>query len=388
MQFHPESPDLDNGNLSRLRFITDVKKHLIYKAASKNREIYAERYAQPRDSQLSTEDQALRREEIREQMEGEPYFQAWSASMRASQDLLWTYVGDVVDSDKERMAERFKARAATALGSVKTNDQIEIPEYLAGHDTHRMPGSYFGQEGDNDLYAGAVYDLGGAMYQLGIGNSSGALLNDSRGRTLVSHLRQYYPAFTPTRILDMGCSAGHNTIPLCIAFPEAEVHAIDIGAGMVRYAHLRAEGLGAKVHFSQQNMENTDFADDSFDLVVSQIVFHETSPEATKRIIAESVRILKPGGVLVHLEVPLRYEYFDVFDQFFRSWEQYYNAEANIVGAAVEDFGKDFQDLGIKKILIGFQPIPPAGSDAAATMSNAPIAGHGTWYIASGVKEG
>ena len=386
MQFHPESPDLQDTHLSRLRFVTDLKKHLIYKAAAKNREIYEERYAKPRDNQLSPEDQAKRREEIRGQMEEEPYFQAWSSAMRATQDLLWGYVGNVVDADKERMGERFNARTASALGSVETNDKIEIPEYLAGHDTHRMPGSYFGQEGENDLYAGAVYDLGGAMYQLGIGNSSGALLNDSRGRTLVSHLRQYYPSFTPTSILDMGCSAGHNTIPLCIAFPDADVHAIDIGAGMVRYAHLRAEGLGAKVHFSQQNIEKTDFPDNNFDLVVSQIVFHETSPEATKRIIAESYRILKPGGVVVHLEVPLRYEHFDVFDQFFRSWEQYYNAEANITGAAVEDFGQDFQDVGFKKTLIGFQPIPPAGSDAAATMSTAPIAGHGTWYIASGVK--
>ncbi|MCL6753034.1 methyltransferase domain-containing protein [Nostoc sp. CCCryo 231-06] len=61
-------------------------------------------------------------------------------------------------------------------------------------------------------------------------------------------------------------SIGNSTLPYVDGFPDAEVHAIDVGAPMLRYAHARAESLGKRVHFSQQNAEQTNFPDESFDL--------------------------------------------------------------------------------------------------------------------------
>jgi len=300
---------------------------------------------------------------------------------------MWLYVGQAVDGDLGRMANRLTELERGAKGSVETRSDLEIPRYISASDIHRMPGNYHTDQGPRDLRAGAMYDLGGAVYQLGIGNRQGALLNDTRGHTLVAHLRRYYPSLKPARILDMGCSAGHNTIPICQAFPEAEVQAIDIGAAMVRYAHLRAEGLGARVHFSQQNAERTRFEDQSFDLVVSQIVLHETSPEATERIIAESYRLLRPGGVVVHLEVPIRYEHSDVFDQFSRTWEEYYNNEPNIGGAALTDFRALGERLGFRNILIGYQSIPKGGAASGEeTLSEKPAFGPGSWYIFSATR--
>jgi SAM-dependent methyltransferase len=392
MQFHPESPDLGPNDLSRLGFIADLKRHLYSRLAVGNRRVYEKRVAQPGDPTLSEPDaQEIRREEIRRQMEREPYFQGWSSAVRASQDLMWLYVGQAVDGDLGRLAKRLDALGTRAKGSVTTRPDLEIPAYIAASDIHRMPGNYHADHGPEDLRAGAMYDLGGAVYQLGIGNRQGALLNDTRGHTLVAHLRRYYPDLEPRRILDMGCSAGHNTIPICKAFPEAEVHAIDVGAAMLRYAHLRAEGLGARVHFSQQNAERTNFEDQSFDLVVSQIILHETSPEATRRIIEESHRLLRPGGVVVHLEVPIRFEHSDVYEQFQRSWEEYYNNEPNIMGAALTDFRALGEGLGFRNILTGYQSIPKstpkggAGGDEA-TLTEKPAAGPGCWYIFSAVR--
>jgi SAM-dependent methyltransferase len=380
MRFHPESPDLRNEDLSRLRFITDLKKHLLTKAAKENRRIYEDRIAKPGDETIVSENEAaVRREEIRLSMEREPYFQAWSSALRSSQDLMWDYVGKVVDADLDRLVERFEAASVT----VETDPDLAMPHYISASDTHRMPGSYQADLRPNDVRAGAVYDLGGAIYQLGIGNASGALLNDSRGRTMASFLRRYYPDLAPARILDMGCAAGHNTIPICQAYPDAEIHAFDIGAAMVRYAALRAEGLGAKVHFSQQNAERTNFPDQSFDLVMSQIILHETSPAATENIIAESFRLLRKGGVAVHLEVPIRFDHCDVFDQFFRSWEQYYNDEHNIDGVGIEDFRGLAARTGFTDILTGFCQIP--GPDGASRgLSDAPVPG--SWYFVSGTR--
>jgi ubiquinone/menaquinone biosynthesis C-methylase UbiE len=386
MQFHPESPDLRDDDLSRLRFITDLKRHLFVKSAAKNRSIYDARIKRPGDEDIASENEAaVRREEIRRSMEQEPYFQAWSSALRSSQDLMWEYVGKVVDADLPRLTERFETItvAEEAAISVKTDPDLPMPRYISASDTHRMPGSYQADLEVNDVRAGAIYDLGGAIYQLGIGNASGALLNDSRGRTMVSYLRRYYPDLAPRRILDMGCAAGHNTIPICKAYPDAEIHAFDIGAAMVRYAALRASGLGARVHFSQQNAERTDFADGSFDLVVSQIILHETSPSATENIIKESYRLLRKGGVAVHLEVPIRYQHMDVFDQFFRSWEQYYNDEHNIAGVAVEDFKELAARAGFTDILTGFCAIP--GPDGVCGgLSQAPL--QSSWYFVSGTR--
>ena len=106
------------------------------------------------------------------------------------------------------------------------------------------------------------------------------------------------------RILDMGCAIGNSTLPWSKAFPEAEIHGIDVGAPVLRYAHARAEAKDAGIHFSQQNAERTDFPDESFDLIVSHIMLHETSHSAMPRIFAECKRLLKPGGVMLHLEIP------------------------------------------------------------------------------------
>jgi ubiquinone/menaquinone biosynthesis C-methylase UbiE len=388
MQFHPESPEVGATDLSRLAFIADLKRHLYLKLAAGNRRIYEQRLAREEDRQpASAEAQNRRRAELRAQMEQEPYFQGWSCSVRASQDLMWRYVGQVVDANLERMRDRFSRLPNDAAGSVETRADLELPDYLTGGDIHRMPGSYHTDRGPTDLRAGAVYDLGGAVYQLGIGNNQGALLNDTRGHTLVAHLRRYYPSLMPARILDMGCSAGHNTVPICEAFPDAEVHAIDAGAPMVRYARLRAAGLGARVHFSQQNAERTTFQDGSFDLVVSQIVLHETSPAATERIVEESYRLLRPGGVVVHLEVPIRFEHSDVFDQFIRCWEEYYNNEPNIGGAALTDFGALATKAGFRNVLTGYQSTPRSGAPAGSEgLSDQPVRGPGSWYILSAVR--
>jgi SAM-dependent methyltransferase len=376
VKFHPESPELLPDDVSRLKFIADLKRHLYFELGPRNRADY-ERHAAP-----ATATDAATRAEIRRIMERKPFFQVWSSLVRAAQDRMWEYVARVVDRDLEHLNSRYRALNLASPHDSGT-DVGALPDYVTGADVHRMPGSYHVERAADDLRAGALYDLGGAVYQLGLGNISGAMLNDSRGQTLVAHLRQHYPALKPGRILDMGCSVGHNTLPIHSAFPDAELHAIDIGAPMVRYARLRAAGLGAPINFNRQNAECTNFEDGSFDLVVSQILLHETSPQATRRIFAESLRLLRAGGVALHLEVPVRYEHCDVYEQFFRSWEQYYNNEPNIEGVAGTDLHALAEETGFSDVLSGYQRIP-LPTDGTAELSPAPISGRGTWYIISG----
>ena len=259
-RFHPESPDLAPGDLAKLRFMAELRNQLQNRLSKGNRALYDTRLARPGDEDLDAEQAPRRREALKAEMEQEPYFQAWSSMMRSSQDLTWRLVGQAVERDLPRLETKLQSGEAE-LGSLELDDGLETPPYLLAADTHRMPGSYFRQDGPFDVRAGALYDLGSAMYQFGRGDQSGRLLNDGRGRTTVAHLRRYYPELAPDRILDLGCSVGQNVLPLCDAYPAARVEAIDVGAPMLRYGHVRAQGLGRTVHFSQRNAEATGFPD-------------------------------------------------------------------------------------------------------------------------------
>ena len=169
---------------------------------------------------------------------------------------------------------------------------------------------------------GAIYDRAVFIYAMGQMGPD----NADMGASAVAWLQENYPDLKPARILDMGCAVGHSTAPYAEAWPEAETHGIDVAAPMLRYAHARAEALGARVHFSQQNAEKTDFEDASFDLVVSHILLHETSSKALRNIIAECHRLLKPGGLMVHAETP-PYKNLDPFDAFMLDWDTRNNNE-------------------------------------------------------------
>src|SRR3546814_19104901 len=86
-----------------------------------------------------------------------------------------------------------------------------------------------------------------------------------------------------------------STLPYVDAYPEAEVHAIDLSAPSLRFAHARAESLGKAVHFRQANAEHAPYGDGSFDLVVSHILLHELSCGALDRVRSEERSAGKEG---------------------------------------------------------------------------------------------
>jgi ubiquinone/menaquinone biosynthesis C-methylase UbiE len=168
-------------------------------------------------------------------------------------------------------------------GTLELNPGIG-PEYTT-HEIHMQPGGYSG-----DPFAGHLYHYGtnnfysGRNYQddLHVGMAS-KIPVPKDGKIL--------------RILDAGCSCGQMTVALKQRFPEAEVWGIDVAGPMVRYSHMRAVDLGVEVHFAQRLAEDSKFPDNHFDIVTSYILHHEVTAEASRQIIKESHRILRPGGV-------------------------------------------------------------------------------------------
>jgi SAM-dependent methyltransferase len=195
-----------------------------------------------------------------------------------------------------------------------------------------MPGGYHAELRPDDLYAGALYDRGVYLYAYGgLGDKNAGL-----GQAVVDFIRNRFPDHAPARILDMGCGAGLSTLPLADAFPDAELFGVDIAAPMLRYAHGRSEALGVPVHYSQQDAGYTNFADGSFDLVVSNLLFHEIPQPLSKRIIGECHRLLAPGGLTVHNDMvgwPT-----DPFQIFMAEWNSHHNNEPFERGSGTLDW--------------------------------------------------
>ena len=217
------------------------------------------------------------------------------------QDRLWAKTLADIELDRQRLESAYN-RHRTGAGGLELNPTLELPLHQRKAHIHRMPGGYLQDIEDDPLGTGMLYDHGVFLYGYGWFGP----LNDELGHTLIHHvLREHYPEFQPDTILDLGCSVGHSTLPYASAYPDATVWGVDLGASLVRYAISRARALNQTVYFAQQNAERTDFADGSFDLVVSHILLHEIPNIARKRVFAESYRLLKPGGMMVHMESQL-----------------------------------------------------------------------------------
>lgn len=291
-------------------------------------------------------------DEIRPGMLRDPIYQLWSAMQRQSQEMVWDSVIDTIERSLPEMQEQ--ASKGGALGSLRlAGDDFEIPRYHSVYDIHLQPGGYHGEVGRDDVSAGLIYDMGVPIYSVGMMGKE----NASTGQTIVNYVRSAHPDFRPLRILDLGCAIGNSTLRWAQAFPEAEVHGIDVGAGCLRHAHVRANALGVEAHFSQQNAEAMDFADGSFDLIVSALLFHETSRSAVPNILKECARLLAPGGMMVHFD-GFRTEAIDPLRAFFGEWEIYNNNERFLRTVHRLDWVGEVAAAGFERDRVGYEKTP------------------------------
>ena len=213
---------------------------------------------------------------------------------RAWLDGQWYKFQTLQDAFHARADEYFTEMEAAdnvGPGSLEMSlKQEDIPDYTK-HEIHTQLGGYVG-----DPFAGYIY-----LYDV-------LILNDGRDEQDIGHIRT--ASLTPTpedgkvkRILDYGCGAGQLAVALKERFPDAEIHAIDVGAPMVRYAHQRANDMGVDVNFAQRLAEDMGYPDDYFDIILSSIVHHEMTAEGTKGCFKEVYRTLRPGGIYYPIDV-------------------------------------------------------------------------------------
>jgi ubiquinone/menaquinone biosynthesis C-methylase UbiE len=125
-------------------------------------------------------------------------------------------------------------------------------------------------------------------------------LRDSYTDALRAHVDEHYGK-EPETIVDVGCSVGISTRYISDAFQKSKMVGLDLSPYMLAVAKHRDAGEPGSERRSwvHGKGEDTKMADNSVDIVSLAFVIHECPEYATRALMTEAARILKPGGVFV-----------------------------------------------------------------------------------------
>jgi SAM-dependent methyltransferase len=130
--------------------------------------------------------------------------------------------------------------------------------------------------------------------------------------------------------LDIGCGNAAISIELAKKYPQASVIGIDYWGKGWNYSqnacerNAQIEGVGERVTFQKASASKLPFPDGYFDVVVSNLTFHEVAGATDKRgLIQEALRVVKKGGVFVFQDLFLIEPMYGKMDNLLdtiRSW--------------------------------------------------------------------
>lgn len=330
--------------------------------------------------------------EIERLMEDDIYYKMYSIVRYNAQRMMYQSTLAPVERELPAMVEfaRQIARERPAGGSLRLLPTLEIPRYVSKLDVHLIPGGFHTEYVPDDVAQGVIIDFGGQV-------SRGANTYRNKdsggvGRSIAYWLSQKFPALAQPDVLDLGTQSGKNLLPYVDVFPGASVHGVDVSAPALRYGHVKAECHGRRVHFSQQNAESMDFPDGSFDIIVSSFFFHELPVAATRRILAECHRLLRPGGVMAQMELPPQ-DQCDAWLNFYWDWDAKHNNEPFYIDFRSQDLAGLAVDAGFAREDFFTTTVPDVTTFEMSRYPaflageiDAPLHGRGGWFIFGATK--
>jgi SAM-dependent methyltransferase len=133
------------------------------------------------------------------------------------------------------------------------------------------------------------------------------------------------------KVLDIGCGNGSLSIRIAKRFPKSKVIGIDTWGTAWEYSlavcerNAVLENVADRVRFEKGSASSLPFDDGTFDMVVSNFVFHEVRNVRDKsKLVREALRVVKPDG------------WFAIQDLFL--WKQVY-VEADVLLEKIRSWG-------------------------------------------------
>jgi ubiquinone/menaquinone biosynthesis C-methylase UbiE len=102
----------------------------------------------------------------------------------------------------------------------------------------------------------------------------------------------------PSRILDVGCGTGRTLAQLAVAIPGQQLFGVDLSPFYLAEARELLADV-PETSLVVENAEKLPYRDGYFDVVTSTYLLHELPRRARRKVVAEMVRVLAPGGRLV-----------------------------------------------------------------------------------------
>jgi ubiquinone/menaquinone biosynthesis C-methylase UbiE len=207
---------------------------------------------------------------------------------RNTQKMMWRRLEGMIRPHAVDLETELEQVPAHPLGSLHLDPDLELPDYYTEIEFHVQPGGVWSSAAN-----AYVYEVGARIVMLGQND-------DYRFHRLF--VETAIPPREYRDILDLGCGFGKSTRPFVDAFPGANVVGIDLSAPNLRLAHHQAERLHKPIAVYQRAAEATGFSDASFDLVTATMLIHEMPMQVLRQVLAEALRVLRPGGLLAVLD--------------------------------------------------------------------------------------
>jgi ubiquinone/menaquinone biosynthesis C-methylase UbiE len=103
-------------------------------------------------------------------------------------------------------------------------------------------------------------------------------------------------------LLDAGCGTGMMALRIAARYTGCTVHGIDISPKMIAVARRDAETQGLAVDFRVGSITDMPYPDGSFDVAITNIMYHHLDLAEKRQAVAQIARVLKPGGCYVSAE--------------------------------------------------------------------------------------
>lgn len=329
--------------------------------------------------------------DIQSAMENEHVYRFYSTMRYNAQEMCFMSVQPTIERNLPAMIEsaRTAANDPQAGGSLSLSPDLKIPPYVTQLDVHLAPGYTHLEHREDDVAQGAVITFGGKIFT---GQHPDERAYGSVGRSVAQWLKRRFDGLNVQSVLDMGTCSGKNLLPFSEVFSDAALHGVDVGAPVLRYGHAWAENEGLAVQFSQQNAEHTNFPDASFDVITSSFFLHEIPVKATRNVLAECHRLLKPGGVMIHMELPNETAATH-YQNFFWNWDTRNNNEPFYTQFRSQDVEALTREAGFAADATFANLIPDFGMNGEDFMDacvagtrEAPMHGRGGWFVFGGRK--
>lgn len=302
----------------------------------------------------STEPQT--KEEAGALYNSDPEFLFACAIQRTMQQLAWATAVEGIHRDCSDFAAELERHAEQQkYSTLELDPDLTPPAWYTSFtdsgrdDIHLVPGGYWG-----DPLVGAVYERGGSVYRL-----AWRAGYDAKPGALESFVRTA-PEKNPRRVIDLGCAFGGLTRVLRKVYPDAEVVGVDLSAPALKYAHYLAESTEQAITYSQRDAAETGYDDASFDLVTAFLLLHEVPDDVRAQIMGEALRILKPGGHVLFLDIP-PYSALSPVEAYFESFDGRGNGENHWEEFLSSDFRGLLTSVGFTDIHDGPLDFDEAG---------------------------